>query len=161
MTFASLLLGILTTSLSDHQNKKAEANHQEERKTDKDQIVALNGSIQNLKESNQVQYERHRKEIGTLNDKLGDLKEDIATEDLRKKIQTLQGLLDQSLAPTPRAMLEVGFYDGPQYPLRDEFYESVQGEHVTTKVSILNQSDVTAKDVDLWIRICDVCKYAS
>jgi len=105
--------------------------------------------------------ERHRKEIGTLNDKLGDLKEDIATEDLRKKIQTLQGLLDQSLAPTPRAMLEVGFYDGPQYPLRDEFYESVQGEHVTIKVSILNQSDATAKDVDLWIRICDVCKYAS
>jgi hypothetical protein len=87
--------------------------HKEGRKADQNQIIGLNTSIQNLNHSNQVQYERHQNELRVLNDKLADLKKDIATEDLRKKIQTLQGLLDKSLAPSPKAKLEIGFYDGP------------------------------------------------
>jgi hypothetical protein len=69
--------------------------------------------------------------------------------------------LDKSLAPSPKAKLEIGFYDGPNSPLRDDIYAPLDGNHVTLRLSILNLTEVTAKDVNLWIRICDVCKYAS
>jgi hypothetical protein len=145
LLLAGMGLGVLTAWVSDRQNNAMQTGHKEERKADQDQIIGLNTSIQNLNRNNQVQYERHQNELRILNDKLADLKKDIATEDLRKKIHTLQGLLDKSLAPSPKAKLEIGFYDEPRSPLRDEIYAPLDGNHVTLRISILNLTDVTAR----------------
>jgi hypothetical protein len=152
---------VAMTRFSDRKSKDSELRHGNERQADKDQIVGLNTSIQNLNKDEQLQYERHQKELNTLNDKLADLKKDIATEDLRKKIQALQGLLNKSLAPSPKAKLEVGLYEAPGSALRSEIYAPMEGDHVAVRFSVVNHTDVAAKNVELWVRICDVCKYSN
>lgn len=161
LPFAGLILGILNTLNVSRQTRQSEARHKDERKADHDEIVALNAAIQTLNSNDQLQYERHQKQLSVLNDKFAELKKDIATEDLRKKLQTVQGLLDKSLAPRPKAKLEVGFSNGPLNDLSSTIYAPMEDNHVKLGFSIANHTTLSVKDVNLWLRICDACKYAS
>jgi hypothetical protein len=73
----------------------------------------------------------------------------------------LQSLLDKSLTPSPKATLETGFSVAERASLASTIYRPMDDNKVVFSISILNMTDVTARDVRLWLRICDRCKYVN
>lgn len=160
LTAVGFVAGAILIYLSALSSKANETRHNQERDSDKQQIAGLNQAIETQIRNNETQYLRHQKELGSLHDQVADLKKDIATQDLRKKMEALQARLDKSLAPRPLAKLEAGFWEsGIQNDLPTEIYAPLDGNVVSFDFTVANNSDVSAKDVLLWIRICADCKY--
>jgi len=160
LTAVGFVAGVILIYLSALSGKSNETRHSQERDSDKQQIAGLNQAIETQIRNNETQYLRHQKELGSLHDQMADLKKDIATQDLRKKMEALQARLDRSLAPKPLAKLETGFWQsGIRDELPTEIYAPVDGNIVRFDFTIVNHSDVSAKDVLLWLGICDACKF--
>jgi hypothetical protein len=109
------------------------------------------------------------KSLSALSTELGDLKTKVTTEDLQKKIITLQAKLDNALNP-PQARLAFSF--APFKTVKTDDSHS-SGEPVTEKnlslspdgslhvdFTVLNLTDVDAIDGEMMLQICDVCKFA-
>ncbi len=160
LTIAGLLTGTLLVYFGEAAKKANETKHGQEREADKLQIAGLNQAIETQTQNNETQYLRHQQELHILQDQVTGLKKDIATQELRTRMQTLQARLDKALAPKPRAKLECSFWTpGPQNESVTEIYSPAEGNVVTFSFYIMNRSDVYAKDVSLWLRICESCKF--
>jgi hypothetical protein len=125
-------------------------------------ITQLGDSIGTLKDLNKSQHEQDLNELRNVNSQLADLKQDIATKDLRKKMTSLQGELDKYLSSNPKIELETGFPTGGRAePLATERYITVEGTHAKVDVEVRNMTQVYAENVELWISICDECSFVS
>jgi hypothetical protein len=160
LTLLGFFTGVILIVLSARSSKASEDKHVQERAADKQQIAGLSQAVETQIQNNETQYLRHQKELGSLRDQVTDLKKDIATEDLRKKIESLEGRLDKSLAPRPLAKLQSSFWraDLRNEPIR-EIYAPVDENVVTFDFTLINYSEVSAGDITLWLRICKDCKY--
>jgi hypothetical protein len=160
LTIAGLLTGIFLVYLGESARKVNENKHVQERDADKLQIAGLSQSIETQTQNNETQYLRHQQELRALQDQVSDLKKDIATKELRTRMGTLQARLESALAPKPKAKLECSFWSpGAQAENLTEIYAPAEGNIVTFSFYIMNRSDVYAKDISLWLRICDDCKF--
>jgi len=155
------MAGVVLIVFSSVGNKANEVKHAQERDTDKQQIAGLNQAIETQIQNNERQYLRHQQELLALRDQVTDLKKDVATQELRKKMAILQARIDKTLTPRPLAKLQSGFLQtlGTENEIVDEIYAPVDGSVVTFDFTLLNQSKVFAKSVLLWLRICTACKF--
>src|SRR5882724_6049542 len=163
LSLIGLVVGLVLAIRGETSKLKSESTHRTERESDKQQITKLQQSVEIQIQNNDKQYERHQTELHNLQDQLIDLKKDIATEDLRKKMGILQGQLDKALADKPKAKLETSFFleDDTGDPILHERYVPVENNIAKFDFTIENHSPVFAKDIGLWIRICDACKFHS
>ena len=86
------------------------------------------------------------------------MKKDIATQELRKKLAVLQQDIDKYIASNPKVKLETGLWN-EQSPLRSEIYAPTKGDRVKFSISMHNPTSVYARNVEVWLDICDQCKY--
>jgi hypothetical protein len=128
--------------------------------------ASLQGAVDNQTKNDQVQYDRNQAELGKIQDQLADLKTQVATEELRKKITTLEGQLDKSLAPAPKASLQLTFFptgpapDGVPSPVTDIILPVGDEGVVHVEFRIINSTTVDAVDGAYNVRICDGRKFA-
>jgi len=160
LTVVSLFVGIGLIWQTSRENNAAEKRHAGERQSDREQIAGLNRSVETQTQNNETQYVRSRDEIHRLQDQLTDLKKDITTTELRRKLGALEGQLEKALTPAPKARLRTSFWmAGIMNEPISEIYVPVDENVVTVELLLLNQSDVNAKNGGFWLRICDACKY--
>jgi hypothetical protein len=130
------------------------------------QIANLQGAVDNQTKNNQIQYDRNQGELGKIQGQLADIKTEFATEELRKKITILEGQLDKSLAPAPKASLQLTFFptgpatDGVPAPVTDIILPVGDDGVVHIEFRIINSSTVDAVDGGYNVQICDACKFA-
>ena len=165
LTFAAFVGGAFQIWRTDNE-------HIREHKEDRTQIDTLTGSVNSLKETNQKQYENgqeqlrkqdenSQKQLRTLQDKFTELKVEVTTEELRKKLGTVQSQLAQYLAPKPKPKIAFSFYE-PDSKIEDvetEQYVPADKDVVSIKVAAKNQTKLSAADVKVWIRLCAACKF--
>jgi hypothetical protein len=159
-TALGLVVGVFLIRQTSKDASASDQQHQRERQKDVEQIAGLTQSIETQTKNNELQYLRNRDEVHRLQDQLTDLQKQVATEELRKKMDALRVQLDKALAPTPRARLQTGFWmEGIGDELRTETYAPADENVVAFSVIVQNVSDVNAKGVNLWLRICGACKF--
>jgi len=130
------------------------------------QTAKLQGAVENQTKNNQVQYERNQAELGKIQGQLTDIKTEFATEELRKKITTLEGQLDKSLAPAPKASLQLTFFptgpatEGVPAPVTDTILPVGDDGIVHIEFMVINSTSVDAVDGGYNVQVCDVCKFA-
>ncbi len=158
----AFILGINQIHRTDADNKKSDEKHKVERDSDKLQIAGLNQTIETEIKNNETQYARHQQELHRLQDQLSDLKKDIATEELRKKMTALQGRLDKALVPTPTAVLEPSFWTIEKFvePISETTVKLGTANFATVEFYVFNKSDVVALNGGVHLRICMACKFA-
>jgi hypothetical protein len=139
----------------------SEKEHETEHRVDSQKVGELTGSVKTLTETNKTQYETNEANLRKVQDQLNEIKVSKATEDLRKKMAVLQGQLDKSLAPKPKAKLQFGFYDSDLKigEVRLDRYIPAEGGVVSVSFVVENNSEVNAADVTVWIRSCQQCKF--
>jgi hypothetical protein len=155
------MIGVHQAYRTDSDSRASDEKHRTERGIDAQRIAGLNQAIETQTKNNEAQYERHQQELHRLQDLLNELKTDVATQELRKRMATLQSQLDKELAPKPRAKLDFTFWQ-PGMAEREvltSVYAPVDDNVVRLSFSIVNNSNVSATDVAAWIHICDLCKF--
>jgi hypothetical protein len=161
LTLCSLSVGIFLIRQTSKESARSEAQHQLDRKGDKEQIAGLTQAVETQTNNNETQYLRYMAEIHRLQDQLTDLKKLAATEEMRRKMDALRVQLDKALAPTPKAKLEPGFWTtGIQDEVVTQIYSPVEQDVATFGFTINNTSEIDAKAGTAWIRICTLCAYA-
>jgi hypothetical protein len=161
-TALGLVVGVFLIRQTSKEASASDQQHQRERQKDGEQIASLTQTIEAQTKSNELQYLRNRDEVHRLQDQLTDLEKQVATAELRKKMDALRAQLDKALTPTPKARLQVAFWtDAAGEKTHTETYAPADGDVVAFAIIVLNPSDVNAKAVSLWLRICDGCKFHS
>jgi hypothetical protein len=140
--------------------------YQNQQMRDKATATARADAAQKAQQDNTAIF---TKSFSALSTELSDLKTKVTTEDLQKKIITLQAKLDRALNP-PQAKLAFSFAPFKTVKI-DDSHNS--GEPVTEKnlslspdgslhvdFTVLNLTDVDAIDGEMTLQICDVCKFA-
>jgi hypothetical protein len=161
LTALGLVIGIRQAHSADADSRKSDEKHRVERETDAQRIAGLTQAIETQTKNNETQYGRHQQELHRLQDQLSDLKKDVATQELRKRMAMLQQQLDKELSPKPKAKLDFTFWQSGAIAREvvTSFYAPVQSNVVQFSFSIVNNSNVSAPDISAWIRICDLCKF--
>ena len=95
-----------------------------------------------------------------MNDRVAALKKDIATEELRQELAAVQHDIDKYIASNPKVKLEIGLWD-EQSQLKSEIYAPTEGDRVKFSISMFNPTSTYARNVEVWLFICDQCKYAA
>jgi hypothetical protein len=94
---------------------------------------------------------------------VGVLKNGHDATDLNRQMVELRQQLEITNKPKPPAVLQVGLIDPTLgAPVRDpasEMVAPVEGDHITIALTIANNSDVTALNGMLAVRLCDGCAY--
>jgi hypothetical protein len=131
-----------------------------------EQTAKLQGAVETQTRNNQVQYDRNQSELGKIQGQLADIRTGFATEELRRKIATLEGQLDKSLAPAPKASLQLTFFptgpgtDGVPVPVTDVISPVGDDGVVHVEFRIINATAVDAIDGSFNVQICGGCKFA-
>jgi hypothetical protein len=110
------------------------------------------------------------KSFDTLNQQVGDLKTEVKTDALQKKLTTVQADLEatqRALAPGPKAVLAFSFWPfynpaPPQSPTianQARFQANDDGSY-HVEFTVVNLTDVDALDGEINLQVCDVCKFA-
>lgn len=161
MTGLGFTLGVVQGYRSDVDKKTNETKHKQERDTDAQRIAGLNQSIETQIQNNETQYSRHQQELHRLQDQLSELRKDVATQELRRRMAKLQQQLDKELSPKPKAKLDFTFFQpgAGEREVVSNVYAPVEANVVRFSFSIVNNSNVNAPDVIVWLRICDLCKF--
>ena len=165
-------LTIISLRLNKNENtqneKRAEeANTSLQRKLDL-ATKAENTAIQDQK-NNTAQFLTKFRE---LSGQLSDIKQQVATADLQKRVASLQAELQKTqkaMAPGPKAKLTFTFApyinpamtEGPPVPLTDVRLPAAEDGSVHVQFAILNLSDANALNIGLTLLICDPCKFAT
>jgi hypothetical protein len=169
---ASVFIAVAALSLvglyHDNQEKKAAQIEVEKAKTKADEdMKALQGKVDAAKESQEDNTRLFVDKFGQMSAQVSDLKADVKTEALQKKLAAVQAELQKSMAPVPKAELAfsfVPFQNGPS-PAPAVLAKEVtaapdSGGVVHIEFSVVNMTGVDALDVAANIEICDVCKFA-
>jgi hypothetical protein len=108
--------------------------------------------------------------FGKMSDQISDLKTQVKTEALQKKLDTVQTELlntQKAMAPGPKAELTFTFqpFDNPPPPQRPTPTKEVtvplnSDGSIHVEFSIANATQVDATDVEINLIICDSCKFA-
>jgi len=125
------------------------------------QITSLNKSITTLQDINKIQHQQDLDELRKVNAQLSDLKTDVATVDLRKRMGALQGELDKYLNANPKIELQSGIWTSQQAPLTSELYIPVEGTHARFDIGLRNGTSTYAKNIEMWLNICTDCGFLS
>ena len=148
------IVGVWQVSRLDKENKDASKTHENERKQDSDQISNLSSSVNTLSSQNQKQSEQ----LSQVSGELEKLKLETLSENEKKTIESLE----KELAPKPKANLIVGFFTttingSNDIPKRLSIlpYPNV----AKFRLVIFNPTDVDAKAVTVYVRICQLCKF--
>jgi hypothetical protein len=135
-------------------------------------ITGLEGQV---KAANDAQKENTKLFLGSfkkLSDELGNLRTQAKTEELQKKLATMEAELQKTqkaLAPGPKAVLAFSFlpfinpsFGSPAHmaPAMDVTLPVLADGSVHVEFTILNISDVDAVDGELTLEICTGCKFA-
>ena len=105
-----------------------------------------------------------------MNNELGELKTQVKTDVLQKKLTSVQAELEatrRALAPGPKAVLAFTFWPfynpAPPQPVvlatRARFPTNDDGSY-HVEFTVVNVTDVDALDGEITLEICDVCKFA-
>lgn len=160
LTLIGFGAGAILIHGADAEAKASEGKHKDERATDQQRIADLKDAIAIQISNNETQYDRNQDQLQGVRKQLADLQTQVATEELRKKMTALQGQLDKALAPTPKAQVEPSFWEAAvQDQTVSDIYAPVEGNVVSFSLSPFNHSEVDAKNVTFWIRLCDGCKF--
>jgi hypothetical protein len=139
--------------------------YQDASKTESDnkvQIQRLQSAVETQIRNNDTQYERNQTELHNIGGQLIELKTQVATEELRKKITALQDQLAKSLAPAPRALLTFSFYPvgvAADVAVTDVTLPVAPDGSVHVDFIIMNLTSVDALEGDVNLQICDDCKF--
>jgi hypothetical protein len=146
---------------ADEDKKKAE----EARKRLEGEVTAANKA---QKDNTQLFLDLFKK----LSDEVSNLQTQVKTEALQKKLATVEAELQKTqktLAPGPKAVLAFSFEPfvnppagsgTPVVPVTDVTLHVLADGSVHFEFTVLNLSDVDAVDGELFLQICDDCKFA-
>lgn len=165
LAVAAFVIGATQIWKADKESRKAERNHDKEHQQDQQQISNLQESVKTLGEVNDKQYQRNQEQLEKVRQEVTSLKQAKMTEEDRKKIAALEDELNKAMAPKPKAALDFGFFYPyllkGEKPRKDMFLTS-NGNPIQIPFMALNtSSEVNAKDLEIWIRICPECKFHS
>jgi hypothetical protein len=98
----------------------------------------------------------------TLSQQISDLRAKVATDELRREVANLQGELErtQKSLIVPKAVLNGGVWESNLHSdLREATVTVVGDAPIPVKVSLANNSPVSALKIKWWIRICQGCRF--
>lgn len=170
---ALILMGVLTLISLHHENVEKEM---AEHKAGQD-IQDLKGKVEVATKAEQTAIDDQGdntaaflKQFQRLSGELGDLKTQVKTDALQKKLASVQTELEntqKALAPGPKATLLFTFVPfinpplpQPPVPVTDVTLPSSRDWRVHVEFTVLNLTGVNAMDGELALQICDVCKFA-
>ena len=160
LTVLGFPIGVLLVSHTYQDASKTESDN-------KAQIKGLQSAVETQIRNNNTQYERNQTELHNIGGQLVELKTQVATEELRKKIAALQDQLAKSLAPAPKASLTFSFYpvalssDNQSAPVTDVTLPVAPDGTVHVDFVIVNMTSVDALEGDINLQLCDDCKFAN
>ena len=159
LTVLGFPIGVLLVCLTYRETSKTESDSRA-------QIQRLQSAVETQIRNNDTQYERNQTELHNIGGQLIELKTQVATEELRKKITALQDQLAKSLAPAPKASLTFSFYpigvsgDNTSVPVTDVILPVASDGTVRVDFVIINMTSIDALEGDINLQICDDCKFA-
>jgi hypothetical protein len=161
-----ILTAVLTIFGLYHDNAEKDTEKQEADKTNKS-LQAKVDAANNAQKDNTAVFLQQFKD---LSGEVGDLKTQVKTDALQKKLDSVQDELlktQKAMAPAPKADLEFTFvpFKNPIAPFPMVPSKVVElpvdpDGSVHVDFSVINGTDVTAKDVQITLVICDQCKFA-
>jgi hypothetical protein len=132
----------------------------------------LKGKVQAANDAQRDNTKLFVDSFGAMSKEVSDLKAEVKTEALQKKLATVEGELQKTqkaMAPGPKAELIFTFMPFNNPPLNSstsptpvtniDLPMNLDGS-VHVEAGALNLTSVDAADVDLNIQICDQCKYS-
>jgi len=154
-----------------HDNVEKEA----DKKKAETAIHTLQGEVQAANQSQKDNTSLYLQQFKTISNEVGDLKIQIRTDTLQKKLDSVQAELlstQKAMAPGPKATLAFTFFpfknpplsDSPRSPLMVPVTDiklplSADGS-VHVQFSIVNLTEVDALSASINLVICDGCKFA-
>jgi hypothetical protein len=160
------LLTLVTLHHEDTEKHKADQDIQGLRTQVKLASQAEDTAIQNQKDNTATFLSQFQK----LSGEVADLKTQVQTAALEKKLAIVQGELERTqkaLAPAPKAALFFSFVPFPNpprpqqaTPVTDVKLPLAKDGSVHVTFTVLNQTNVDALDGGLILQICDECKFA-
>jgi hypothetical protein len=167
LILGGLICGGFNLYVSSGRTQRAEKERASEQAAAKTQIETLQKSISDEQTSRHADTKLFLDRLTKLNDQLGHLETDQKTKQLKQEIINLQETLktsDKASAEVVRlhsATLSFGFGTPPPAgTLSDTTTASRVNGVVTVDISVCNCSDVSASTGQIFLRVCDSCKYA-
>jgi hypothetical protein len=130
----------------------------------------LQGKVDTANRAQESNTKAFIESLSRMSGELTDLKAEVKTEALQKKLASVQAELlntEKALAPGPKAELTFTFvpYTNPPAghpvnPVTDITLPTNRDGSVHVEFSVLNLTTVEAVNAELDIQICDQCKYA-
>jgi hypothetical protein len=165
---AVLIVVACLTFVSLHFDNKAK---DEERSKSEADIRELKAKAQSANDAQESNTKLFVDKFGSMSKEIGDLKTEVKTEALQKKLATVQEELRKTQKAMVRPKAELSFTFVPfNNPPADSSASGGPTTHVDLPINLdgtvhveggaLNMTSVDAADVDLDIQICDGCKYA-
>jgi hypothetical protein len=158
--------GVLTIFALHHDNAEKEADKQKAENAN-NALQAKVDSANNAQRDNTALF---LKQFKAISDDVGNLKTQIRTDALQKKLESVQTELlntQKAMAPGPKATLDFSFVP---FESRSGIHGMVPRKSIELPVSadgsvhvdfsILNVTDVHAKSAQITLIICDQCKFA-
>lgn len=138
---------------------------QQENERLRENIKGLEGEV---KAANDAQGENTKLFLGSfkkLSDELSNLRTQVKTEALQKKLATMEAELQKTqkaLAPGPKAVLTFAFDAGyfNSQPVTEVKLPILADGSVHVEFTVLNKTEVDALDGEFVLLICDDCKFA-
>jgi hypothetical protein len=161
---AFIALAALTFVSLHFENK---AKHEDKNKSEAD-IKDLTTQVQDANNAQANNTKLFLEALRAMGKEVGDLKTEVKTEALQKKLASVQAELlntQKALAPGPKAVLIFTFVPFPNLPSGDVPVNHVNlplnaDGSVHVEIAVLNNTDVEAANVELNVHICDTCKFA-
>jgi hypothetical protein len=168
MTAAAVLVVVAAVSLISlyHDNKERKRAEREAGEN----MTGLRGEVAASEQAQESNTKLFLDSLGKMSAQVGDLKTEVRTDALQKKLAGVQEELrktEQALAPGPKAELAFTFVPYPNTPV-DEPIALVKRKtlplekdgSVHVEFTILNTTDVDAVEVAVNVQICDLCRFA-
>lgn len=135
------------------------------------QMKALQGKVDAAKDALEGNTKLFLGSMQKTQDEISDLKTQVRTEDLQKRLASVQSELQntqKALAPGPKAELTFTFVPWtnpamgePIHPATETLLPAEPNGSVHVEFTVLNITPVEAENVSLNVQICDQCTYAS
>lgn len=151
-----LIVGAAGVLMAIYANREAKQRDQK--------IVRLTQAFQTEQANHQRNIARFQEQFDRLNEDIGELKSKVRTQELEQQLEETRAELratQEALAPGPKAKLAFSFFATDlkfSAPQRETSIPA-QDDRVTFEFVVINPTDVDALNGELWLYICDDCRF--